>query len=808
MRRLRLLIAALALVALPSTAHAQRGGDPAYSQWVPINGSRSMTGPLKVMGYASGSEPYTCASPVIGATLFDLTADGLKVCKSSGWAAVGGGAIAFSAITSGTNTTSLHVGTGGSLDATGTGTIDSTMLLTKTWAAPAAIGSGTPAAGTFTTLAAGTGSPFAVTTAGAITGRVSLLLDTATATDDRLTLAPYVGGAARFDGTLSTVDLTGAHAWNLPDVDGTILTTGNPPTSVSGNAGSATYASAATIADDTTTNATMYPLWATAVTGNLALKGSSTKLTFNPSTGALSTTSLTLGGALSGATTGAFSSGVQAAGIIRSTAATAGVAAGLGAEVLLNGTTGTFVTFNRTSSAYSDTRLDGSTSGLAVGGTDTVTASSTAVTIGKPTTVNKNNILTAQTSGLILSNSTASDVSNTVQNSPSLSLFGTAWKSTAPAASQVNYGILQFVPVSGASSTSGVFQFSLAAAGGAPVIFADLYGNTTSVLFGPNLASGGIQANTGTLNAGFGYQVLHSLVGGSSNTSAGESSGYFISSGTDNSTFGAHAGATTSNLSSVIGASVYGSHSDVTNATDHYSGAFGYYAKATAARQLVLGGWDGSNGGFTSVYIGRGVTTAAPQNVLLSISGGRSGTDTDTAGATFTLAGSLGTGAGAGGAIALQTSTILASGTTVQVPVSRLTISGGAVTTGVATATFAQTHLASSQTTAPTTTLTSTTLNDGAGSGAALTITAGGTDNRFTLTITPGNGVPTAGIAGQVVFNSAFAVAPTFVCMPLDTGGWARGLYVSAKAVGSITLSADVAFVSGQPHVFDCVGLE
>lgn len=41
------------------------------------------------------------------------------------------------------------------------------------------------------------------------------------------------------------------------------------------------------ISDDTTTNATMYPVWVSANTGNLAPKVSSTKLKYNPSTGVL-----------------------------------------------------------------------------------------------------------------------------------------------------------------------------------------------------------------------------------------------------------------------------------------------------------------------------------------------------------------------------------------------------------------------------------------------------------------------------------------------------------------------------------------
>jgi hypothetical protein len=46
------------------------------------------------------------------------------------------------------------------------------------------------------------------------------------------------------------------------------------------------------ITDDTTTNATVYPTWVTNTTGNLPEKTSSTKLKFNPSTGALTVSQL------------------------------------------------------------------------------------------------------------------------------------------------------------------------------------------------------------------------------------------------------------------------------------------------------------------------------------------------------------------------------------------------------------------------------------------------------------------------------------------------------------------------------------
>lgn len=62
-------------------------------------------------------------------------------------------------------------------------------------------------------------------------------------------------------------------------------------TNFAGNATTATAATNTAIIDDTTTNATVYPTWVTANTGNLPQKVTSTKLSFNPSTGALSSTS-------------------------------------------------------------------------------------------------------------------------------------------------------------------------------------------------------------------------------------------------------------------------------------------------------------------------------------------------------------------------------------------------------------------------------------------------------------------------------------------------------------------------------------
>ena len=55
-------------------------------------------------------------------------------------------------------------------------------------------------------------------------------------------------------------------------------------------AGTATNATNSTVTDDTTTNATHYPNFVSGTSGNQAEKVSSTKFTFNPSTGLLTTT--------------------------------------------------------------------------------------------------------------------------------------------------------------------------------------------------------------------------------------------------------------------------------------------------------------------------------------------------------------------------------------------------------------------------------------------------------------------------------------------------------------------------------------
>ena len=168
----------------------------------------------------------------------------------------GGGTTAFGGLTTtpSTNTTSaMHVGTGASLDATGSGTIVATSCSGNSLTASSAV---TLTNADDHTTATTMYPLWTVTQDG----------NYAAKTSNNLTYNPSTGvfTAAGFSGPL-----TGA---------------------VTGNASSATYSSANTITNDATTATSVYPVWVTANTGNLATKTTSAALSFVPSTGILTAT--------------------------------------------------------------------------------------------------------------------------------------------------------------------------------------------------------------------------------------------------------------------------------------------------------------------------------------------------------------------------------------------------------------------------------------------------------------------------------------------------------------------------------------
>ena len=128
---------------LTTAANGDFGFDSTSGNWHGWNGADVIMAPL-AGGFVSGH----CGQPTSSTGKW-VIADSGAACGTG----TGGGS--FSLITSGTNTAAaMVVGTGSSISVTGSGTNDATTLGGKTFAAPAAIGSGTPASGAFTTLSA------------------------------------------------------------------------------------------------------------------------------------------------------------------------------------------------------------------------------------------------------------------------------------------------------------------------------------------------------------------------------------------------------------------------------------------------------------------------------------------------------------------------------------------------------------------------------------------------------------------------------------------------------------------------------
>ena len=224
----------------------------------------------------------TISGVSLGGNLANLTA-GTNITFSSGTTYNGSAAITINAAgavqvypSAGiANSTGTAWGT--SYSTTGSGTVVA-LATSPTFVTPIL---GTPSSGTLTSC---TGLPIGTGISGLGTG-------VATA------LAVAVGSAGAFvtfNGALGTP--SSGVATNLTGTASGLSIGGNAATATTAtSATSATTATNATniaITDDTTTATAVYPTWVTTTTGNLPQKTSSTKLSFVPSTGTLSTTAL------------------------------------------------------------------------------------------------------------------------------------------------------------------------------------------------------------------------------------------------------------------------------------------------------------------------------------------------------------------------------------------------------------------------------------------------------------------------------------------------------------------------------------
>ena len=120
-----------------------------------------------------------------------------------------------------------------------------------------------------------------------------------------------IPNSALSNSSISVVGSTGLNVSGSPvALGGTVTLTNSGVTSIvagtnvtiSGATGAVTINASSPnvgVTDDTTTNATVYPTWVTATTGNLPIKVSSTKTTLNPSTGLFTSSAFSTPGNLS-----------------------------------------------------------------------------------------------------------------------------------------------------------------------------------------------------------------------------------------------------------------------------------------------------------------------------------------------------------------------------------------------------------------------------------------------------------------------------------------------------------------------------
>jgi hypothetical protein len=119
----------------------------------------------------------------------------------------------------------------------------------------------------------------------------------------------------RVNNTISLAGSTGTAGYLIQSNGASAPSWVNPATltvSAASTATTATNANNVAIVDDTTTATSVYPVWANSTSGNQALETSSTKLSFVPSTGALSATSYAGSGS---SLTGIVTSAVAGTGI-------------------------------------------------------------------------------------------------------------------------------------------------------------------------------------------------------------------------------------------------------------------------------------------------------------------------------------------------------------------------------------------------------------------------------------------------------------------------------------------------------------
>jgi hypothetical protein len=570
-----------------------------------------------IAGGAAGSVPYQTGA---GATGFLAAGTNGQVLT------LASGVPSWATPTVGTVTSVSGAGTVNGLTLTGTVTTSGSLTLggTLDLSSPPTIGNTAPNTGRFTTLTVDDNTTLGSSNTDTVTFTARINSDFDPATDNAYDLGRtghewrnlFITGTANIDSLVAdTADI------NAGTIDNTVIGATTPlagtftdlrfnnTLSLAGSTGTAGYvvtsngASAPTwqalpatglgIVDDTTTNATRYITFTSATSGNITTENvSSTKLQYNPSTGAFITAN---DASISGLTVG------KGGGA-------SGTNVTLGQSALANGSnTGVDIVavgrlaFNANSSgAY----------GVAVGSqalySNTTGNSNVAIGYGASylNTTGSNNVAVGLES--LRANTTASN--NTAVGHQALNANTTAGNNTA-----VGYQAAYSNTIGSNNDAFGRQALYTNTSGDLNAAFGQnaLFSNTT----GTNNAAFGINSGyantTGSYNVTFGKDALRSNTTASNNTAVGYQAGYTNVTGAGNTFIGHTAG--------------YTSNAGASNGFNTCIGFAAGYALTTGIQNTFIGTPAVSNGA------GGVITTGSYNTIIGGYNGNTGGLDIRTA---------------------------------------------------------------------------------------------------------------------------------------------------------------------------------